>query len=147
MSKPPHDLDSELALLGDLIGLPHRLGEVLGLVGVGDFYSPANATVFAALVTLHQTGHPITNDSLRDELARSKSLDQIGGVRFLAEVGVLGSGAWKKHASTVANHAALRRVMMLASELRESAADPSSDPAVLVAEALRDLGGVQLPSV
>lgn len=143
----PHDLDSERGLLGDLIGIPMRVPEVMAIVTPADFYMPSHATIFAAIVSLHESGHAVSVDALREELLQSGDLKSAGGSQGIASVSMAATGAWKKHAATVARLAALRRVLTLAIQLKDLAMDPSTDPASVVAEAIRDFEAVDLPNV
>lgn len=79
---PPQNLEAEMAVLGGCLlageaGLEPLIAEV-GL-RAEHFYRPSHALVFAAMVTLLDGGDGIDSLTVRNELARTGRLEEVGG--------------------------------------------------------------------
>ena len=55
---PPHSADAEESVIGALLIDSSAVVEVAEFLKASDFYKPANAKVFGAVMQLHQTGQP-----------------------------------------------------------------------------------------
>ena len=56
---PPQNLDAEQAVLGSIMIDKNAIYRVADLLTPPDFYSPANETIFDAILTLHEKRQPI----------------------------------------------------------------------------------------
>ena len=56
---PPHSADAEESVIGALLIDSSAVVEVAEFLQASDFYKPANAKVFGAILQLHQSGQPI----------------------------------------------------------------------------------------
>jgi replicative DNA helicase len=69
--RPPHSLDAERSLIGAMgLSIEAREATLAARVEPGDFYSPANVDLFAALISLHRRGEPVDEITVSHELAR-----------------------------------------------------------------------------
>jgi predicted ATP-dependent serine protease len=84
MSRPPHDLAAERAVLGAVVSDPAALRAVDRLVAPEDFYDPSHATIFMAMQALATRGVPIDPVTLAAELRQRERLEAIGGAQALA---------------------------------------------------------------
>lgn len=125
---PPHDLAAEEALLGDVLVLPHALAQVADVVAADDFYSPGHGHIYAALVELRgEDGAAVDALVLADRLRQRGQLDAVGGPEHLTALSARTSGAFTRHAHTIADHAHRRRLIASALQIAETArtgADP-----------------------
>lgn len=82
----PHDRDVEEALLGGMLFSREVVAETLAVVGAEDFYFPANAAIFEAIIGLYASGSGIDVITVAAALARHGTLELAGGKDFLAHL-------------------------------------------------------------
>jgi len=80
---PPNALEAERAVLGGILLENDAMNVVLETLSEDDFYSDANGTIYAAMVSLFQRGQPVDDITLREELAQSSRLPAVGGDEYL----------------------------------------------------------------
>ena len=118
---PPHDLAAERALLGAMLLTPAAVADGVELTSAADFYRPAHAHTFDAIVGLYGAGEPVDTVTVAAELQRAGLLDAVGGpgalVEMQASTPVAGNAA--HYADIVAKHATLRRLIGAAGEVAE----------------------------
>ncbi len=118
---PPHNLDAERSLLGAMLLSRDAIAAAMEICGSEDFYKPAHAHIFDAIATLYSSGEPADPVTVADELARSGILDLSGGLPALialqADTPATTNAA--RYARIVEEHALLRRLIAVASEIAE----------------------------
>lgn len=84
---PPHDLETERAMLGAMLLDADAAGSAVNLLGESDFYRTSHRKIFKAVSSLYNRN--ITPDELllRDELRRTGELEEIGGAEAIRELG------------------------------------------------------------
>lgn len=126
---PPHDLDAEAALLGAMLLHRATVGAAAETLTAADFYRPAHAHVFEAILFLFAAGEPSDPITVADQLAREGLLDLVGGrealVELQAETPSIGSAG--RYARIVAERARLRRLIGAAGEMAEIGYDGAAD--------------------
>ncbi len=81
----PQAREAEMALLGAMIYDNEVIGDVLETVGQREMFGfPAHQVIFEAVLRLHLEGKPIDLVVLRDDLARDRRLEAVGGAEYLA---------------------------------------------------------------
>jgi replicative DNA helicase len=133
---PPNDRDAERSVLGAVYRFNELLGDALQVVQADDFYSHAHRRIFAAIVSLVETGKPADPVSLCDYFTSRKELADIGGVGYLVEL-------WDAspapnvayHAKLVRRCARIRSLIHAAGELQADAYEPGADADELIARA------------
>ena len=85
---PPHSIEAEEYVLACcLLDNGVTLGKCIGLnIEPTAFYSPANRIVYEKSVELYGRGIPVEYATLREELASSRHLEEIGGDAFLVQI-------------------------------------------------------------
>jgi len=84
---PPVAIEAECALLGSMILDWKVCGEVVQIVkSPEDFYKPAHAAIYKAMVSLYDEVQSIDMVQLTQKLADRSELDQVGGVDYLIEL-------------------------------------------------------------
>ena len=82
---PPNHMEAERAVLGSMM----RSGEAVLLaqesLSSEDFYDPANAEIFSAMLAIAALGRPVDLVTLDEELRRRGRLDALGGNPVTAE--------------------------------------------------------------
>ena len=136
------DIEAEMALIGDMIGLPDVIADVTRAVAVGDFADLRCAEAFRALVDGYEQGRVLDAVALNDVLfAAGHPKD----ARWAAEVMSLATGAWKAHGDIVVRHRITRDAITVAQELSAALLDPANDPLELVDQAQGRLASIDKP--
>ncbi|HUY64803.1 MAG TPA: replicative DNA helicase [Acidimicrobiales bacterium] len=137
---PPHDLDAEESLLGAMLLSRDAIAAALECCTAEDFYKPANAHIFAAVTALYTRGEPADPVTVADELRRSGLIHAVGdgSVLLSLQVNTPSTGNASHYARIVEEHALLRRMVTVASEIAELGYSVPEDVAEVIdrAEAL-----------
>jgi len=83
---PPHDLDSEAAVLSAILLERDALDKVLEALKPEYFYSEANRRIFEAALELSTRGVPVDIVSVAGTLRDHERLAQVGGSAYLAQL-------------------------------------------------------------
>ena len=95
---PPHNIDSERALLGSTMLRPEAIHEIMDTLRPEAFYSEKHRIIFQSMSELFQKNEPIDLLTLSARLTEKGQLDQIGGSNYLAElVNLVPSSANAEH--------------------------------------------------
>jgi len=84
LTTPPHSIDAERWVLGSLLIDKDGIIHVANLLSPSDFYDPAHAIVYEAILELYTRNRPIDTITVREVIDDQKKLDSIGGNPFLA---------------------------------------------------------------
>ncbi len=134
---PPNDVQAEESLLGAMLLSPRAIEAGAEVLSAADFYKPAHAHVFAAIVSLFGRGDPSDPVTVADELRRAGHLEEAGGPAVLIglQAGTPSIGNAGRYARIVAEHALLRRMIRAAGDIAASAYGLPEDVAGAVDEA------------
>jgi replicative DNA helicase len=80
---PPQDLAAEQSVLGGMLLSKDAIADVVEVLKAGDFYKPAHATVFDAILDLYGRGEPADPVTVAAALADSGGLGRVGGASYL----------------------------------------------------------------
>jgi replicative DNA helicase len=118
---PPHNLEAEESLLGAMLLSKEAIAVAVETVAADDFYKPAHAHLFEAIVTLYGAGEPVDPTTVAEALRRSGVLDALGGKQAILriQVGTPAASNAAFYAGIVADHALLRRLVSVGSEIAE----------------------------
>jgi replicative DNA helicase len=110
---PPHSLEAEAAVLGGVLLDNQQLDRMVEMIGVDDFYVPANRLVFETMVELFQAGQPIDVVTLTNRLQERERLAAIGGASYLAKLldAIPTVANLESHAQIVRDKANVRRLL------------------------------------
>jgi replicative DNA helicase len=118
---PPHNLEAEESLLGAMLLSKDAIAAAIETVHTEDFYKPAHAHLFEAIVSLYGQGEPVDPVTVSEELRRAGLLDALGGkntlLRIQAATPAVANAA--RYARIVEEHALLRRLIGVAGEIAE----------------------------
>lgn len=134
---PPHDLEAEEAVLGACLLSAKALTTAQEILAPQDFYKPAHAETFDAMLALYASGGVV--DAVTVGAALGQSLEALGGKTglFALIASVPSPGAVMHYARIVASQAVLRRLMDAGQQITDLAAASDDPPAaVLAAEGL-----------
>jgi replicative DNA helicase len=110
---PPHDNAAEQCVLGAMMLSKDAIADVVEVVRSGDFYRPAHATIFDAIIDLYGRGEPADPIMVVDALTTSGQITRVGGPAYLhtliSLVPTAANAAY--YARIVAERAILRRLV------------------------------------
>lgn len=126
---PPQSIDSEKALLGAIMLKPETLHELMDMIFPESFYAEKHRIIFKNMMDLFSKGDPIDLLSLSTQLKDTKTIDQIGGSSYLAElINVVPSAANALHyAHIVQKKSTMRNLIVAADEIAELGYDEGQD--------------------
>ena len=134
---PPQNLEAEKSVLGCLLLNPMLCDDVLMILKAEDFYSDANARLFAQMVAMHNDGLKIDTTLLVERLKTSGELDVIGGLAYLGEIAqsVAVPAHAEHYAEIVRDKSTLRGLIHASTEIIRDAYDSTRDPVELMGQA------------
>ncbi len=137
----PHDLDAEKSVLGAVLINNQAFNQAAEVVDAADFYRDAHRRIFEKMVGLTDRGSPVDLLTLKDELARSGELDEVGGPAYISALtdGVPRSSNVEHYAKIVKEKSTLRRLIQSASDVLGRAYDAEEDADDLLDEAERSI--------
>ncbi len=80
---PPADQAAEQAVLGAMLLSKDAIADVVESLKHEDFYRPAHATIYSAILDLYGRGEPADAVMVAGELTRSGEISRIGGAAYL----------------------------------------------------------------
>lgn len=87
LEKPlPANIEAEKSVLGAILFENSILQNVRDILKPEHFYSPANKSIFEAILHLNDTGNRVDLITLQDELQKNGKLDLIGGSVYLVSL-------------------------------------------------------------
>ncbi|WP_395728745.1 replicative DNA helicase [Nakamurella sp.] len=111
--QPPQDQAAEQSVLGGMLMSKDAVADVLEALTSADFYKPAHALIFDAILDLYSRGEPADTVTVSAELERAGTLGRVGGAVYLhtlmASVPTAANAGF--YARIVAEKAILRRLV------------------------------------
>ena len=125
MRELPANLDAERWVLGAILLDNAAYKHAVEVLTPDDFSSNPNKRIFTSMVTLAESGRPIDPVTLTEELLRTKELEAVGGVPYLASLtkGVPRSSHVTHYARIVKDRSIRWGIMRQAKSLFDGAAD------------------------
>lgn len=110
---PPQDLSAEQSVLGGMLLSKDAIADVVESIRTVDFYKPAHALIYDAVLDLYSRGEPADPITVAAELDRAGSLSRVGGSVYLHTLTSLVPTAANAsyYAQIVAEKAVLRRLV------------------------------------
>lgn len=110
---PPQDIVAEQSVLGAMLLSKDAIADVIESLREVDFYKPAHATVYGAILDIYGRGEPADAITVANYLSKSGALGNVGGAGYLhtlvAGVPTAANGAY--YARIVTERATLRRLV------------------------------------
>jgi replicative DNA helicase len=110
---PPQDIVAEQSVLGAMLLSKDAIADVIESLREVDFYKPAHATIYGAILDIYGRGEPADAITVANYLSKSGSLGNVGGAGYLhtlvASVPTAANGAY--YARIVTERATLRRLV------------------------------------
>ncbi len=126
---PPHNLDSEKALLGSIMLKPDAIYDIMDILHSDSFYAEKHRMIFIAMMDLFGKREPIDLLSLSARLKEQSKLEQVGGSTFLTElVNAVPSASNAKHyAEMIHKKSVLRNLIGAADQISELGYDEQEE--------------------
>lgn len=134
---PPHNLQAEESLLGAMLLSRDAIGPAVEACSAADFYKPAHAHIFEAIISLWGRGEPADPVTVADELNRMDLLEAIGGPTTLIslQANTPATSNASRYARIVEEHSLLRRLIRVAGDIAEMGYSVPEDITTAVDEA------------
>ncbi|NSW51991.1 MAG: replicative DNA helicase [Anaerolineae bacterium] len=112
---PPHNRSAEEAVLGSVLLDPEVYYDLTQILGADDFYIRRNGTIWLAFQALAEEKAPIDLLTVSDTLAKTRQLEDIGGVGYLSSlINQTPTTLNARHYGRIVHDNAIRRRMILA---------------------------------
>ena len=125
----PQALEVEKTVLGALMIDKDAYSVVCEILRPESFYEPRNQKVYAAIRDLAMAENPVDIVTVTDQLAKSGTLDDVGGPVYISELSgrVASSANIEYHARIVAQKFLARQLIEYAGEVERQSFDQTSD--------------------
>ena len=137
----PHNLEAERSVLGTILVHNDAFNVAAELIDSKDFFRDAHRRVFDTMVDLNERGQAIDLVTLKDELARSGHLEEVGGAAYIAALadGVPRSTNVEHYARIVKERATLRNLIGSANKIVGMAYRAEQDADTLLDQAEQEI--------
>jgi replicative DNA helicase len=127
---PPQDIEAERSVLGALMLDKNAIIRVADLISSTDFYQPAHAKIFEAILELFEKNEPIDILSVSKKLKDKNQFNDIGGSAYLTDLinSVPTAAHLSYYGKIVRQKKVLRDLIKASSEINEKVFDTSEDP-------------------
>ena len=114
----PQANDMEEAVLGAIMLDKNAINEALEVLRPESFYKPVHQKIFAAMMTLFNMTQPIDVLSVTEQLRKTQTLEEVGGVPFILELSnKVSSSANVGHYARIVSQKYLQRELIRVSTL------------------------------
>lgn len=126
---PPQNIEAEESVLGSLMLDKDAIVKVADVLTAADFYKPAHAKIYEAILTLFEKREPIDILSVTAKLKEDNTLNEIGGGTYLSSLinSVPTASHIAHYAKIVKEKKVLRDLINASSEINEHAYNPNDD--------------------
>ena len=116
---PPHDAEAEQSVLSCMLFDREAVAAAYETLKSEDFYSPANAAIYGAMVVLFAANTPVDVVTVKDKLSELGILDQIGGLDYLTVLatGYYTSAHVRHYAKIIEQKSILRKLIKASAEI------------------------------
>jgi replicative DNA helicase len=133
----PHNLEAERSVLGAILVHNDAFNLAAQVIDTGDFYRDAHRRIFDKMVALNERHDAIDFVTLKEELARSGQLDEVGGPAYIASLadGVPRATNVEYYARIVKEKATLRNLIYAANKILTNAYEAEQESDLILDEA------------
>ncbi len=130
----PHNLEAEKSVLGAILIHNEAFNHAAELIDSRDFFRDAHRRIFDKMVALSERNDAIDFVTLKEELARSGELEEVGGPAYIASLadGVPRSANVEHYARIVKEKATLRNLIHSANRILSEAYRAEEDADVIL---------------
>src|SRR3989344_615411 len=126
---PPNSIDAEKSVLGACLLDRDAVVEVVEFLRPEHFYEDKHGKIFGAIMDLYQEREPVDVVAVGERLKKAKSLTEVGGQGYLAELvnGVPTAAHAAHYGGLVKDHYTKRQLISAAGQISEMAFDAGAD--------------------
>lgn len=137
ISAIPHDFEAERAILGWILMDNDCYNDVAGIISPNSFHEEDHRHIYKAMVELFEEENPVDKITLGNLLSQYGKIEDIGGYAYLAELENEApvQGNIKFWAITVKEHAIMRDLITICSDIGRKGRDPKQRVTDLITEA------------
>lgn len=134
---PPQSIQAEACVLGSMILHSPVIDIVVQFLRDEHLYRPAHQLIYDALIYMKNERKEIDLVTLREELARRKQLEQVGGIEYLVQLveGVPNAANAEYYAKIARDKAMLRELIVAGTEIVREAYESHDEPADVIERA------------
>lgn len=134
---PPQNIEAEQTLLGAILLDKEAIFKIVDIINSQDYYRPAHATIFAAMLKLTEKRQPIDVLTLSDQLEQDGTAEEVGGASYISSLvtGVSSAANIISYATIVKRDATLRNLISAGSQIIELGFSTEEETDVLIDEA------------
>ena len=132
---PPHSIEAEACVLGSMMLDALAIDQIVQILREEHFYRPAHQLLYKALVEMrHLSSTEIDVVTVREELSRQGTLEQIGGIEYirLLLTGVPSTANAEYYARIVRNKAQLRQLITACTEVVRDAYEGRDETPIVI---------------
>ncbi|NLJ98688.1 MAG: replicative DNA helicase [Tissierellia bacterium] len=138
---PPHSLEAEQSVLGAMILNKEAINTAIEQLHPEDFYKEANKEIFKTIIELFNKSEPVDLITLSEELKRRGTLENVGGVTYLADLsgGVAITSNVKYYCNIVEEKSILRRLIDSCDEIMGKSYEDSEEVNSIIEQAEKNI--------
>ena len=138
---PPQNIEAEQAVLGAIFLEPSSLTVTSEVLIPEDFYRSAHQKIFNVMLKLNDEGKAVDLITVTEELAATKSLEDVGGITYLSELAgsVPTAANVEYYARIVEEKSLLRRLIRTATNIAQEGYSREDEVAELLGEAEKNI--------
>src|SRR6185437_6187971 len=137
----PHNLEAERSVLGAILLHNDAFNLAAEVIDSADFFRDAHRRIFDKMVKLVEQGDAIDLVTLKEALAQSGDLEEVGGPAYIASLvdGVPRSTNVEYYARIVKEKSTLRALIHASTQIAQRAWEAEDDPNVILDDAERTI--------
>ena len=138
---PPHNLEAEQSVLGAMIINKDAINTAVEQLHPEDFYKEANKEIYRSIIELYNRNEPVDLVTLSEELKKRDTLENIGGIQYLAELsgGVGLSSNIKYYCDIVEEKSILRRLILSCDNIMAKSYEDSEEVNSIIEQAEKEI--------
>lgn len=138
---PPHSLEAEQSVLGAMIINKEAINTAIEQIHPEDFYKEANKEIFESIINLFNRNEPVDIITLSEELRKRGTLENIGGVTYLADLsgGVATASNIKYYCDIVEEKSILRRLIKSCDDIMSKSYENSEEVNTIIEQAEKNI--------
>lgn len=126
---PPQNIDAEQSVLGAMLLDKEAIYKVMEIIKPEDFYRDSHRVIYQAILNLNEKNQPVDMITVSEELRQNGTLEQAGGVSYVATLASLVPTAANVefYARIVEEKSLLRTLIQLSNRVTAMGYEGSSD--------------------
>ncbi|MDO0918678.1 MULTISPECIES: replicative DNA helicase [unclassified Enterococcus] len=138
---PPQDIEAEQAVLGAVFLDADAIIDAMEVIAPKDFYRRSHQIIFQAMIQLNDRSESIDLITLKAEIEKSNSLEDVGGLTYLTELSQASPSAASiaYYAKIVDDKATLRNLIQTASRIVTKGFEQDEDVQSIIDQAEKSI--------